>query len=482
MKILMVASEAVPYSKTGGLADVVGALPVALHTLGHQVGVVLPHYRMTRLEHGETLWPNLTISLGAERISTSVQTEAHDGVKFYFLSYPPFFDRPALYGIPEGDFPDNAERFALLCKAAIEIAQRDFHPDLFHCHDWQSALAPVLLRSTNSGAAPLPRTPVLFTIHNLGYQGLFPAETMEKIGLASGLFTIDGLEYYGKLNLLKGGLVYSDAINTVSRGYAREIQTEEYGFGLDGLLRRRSQVLSGILNGVDYSLWNPATDKFLAANYGPRSLAGKRKCKQDLLEQFSLPAENLDRPLIGIVSRLSAQKGADLIAEAAEELMAEDVTIVALGAGDAEYEDMFRELAATYPQKVSARIAYDNALAHKIEAGADIFLMPSRYEPCGLNQIYSLKYGTVPVVRATGGLDDTIEAFDPKTGKGTGFKFAEYTGTAMMGAIRAALETYGAPKLWRKLMLNAMRQDYSWRASAAQYAKLYEGLLAGLAG
>jgi starch synthase len=407
-----------------------------------------------------------------------VQTLVFHGVRFYFVVYSLFFDRAALYGTPAGDYPDNAERFALFSRAALEIAQLHFRPDILHCHDWQSALVPVLLRSTYGRSAALGRTPVLFTIHNLGYQGLFAPDVLRPIGLPESLFTIDGLEFYGKVNLLKGGLVFSDAITTVSRGYAREIQTEEYGFGLDGLLRHRSLVLSGILNGVDYSHWNPATDRHIAARYGPDDLRGKRECKRDLLAAFGLPAARLDRPLIGIVSRLSAQKGADLISDAAQELMALDLYLLVLGSGDAVYEDLFRTLAARYPDKVGVRIAYDDALAHKIEAGSDIFLMPSRYEPCGLNQIYSLKYGTVPVVRATGGLDDTVEQFDPATGAGTGFKFQEYSGRAMLGAIRAALEAYRHADQWRRLMLCGMAQDYSWGASAAQYLRLYEGLLA----
>jgi starch synthase len=478
MRILMVASEVVPFSKTGGLADVTGALPRALVHLGHEVGVVTPLYRMARLEQPETLFPSLTVPLGAQTHFPAVQTIERGGVKFYFVSYPPFFDRAALYGTPEGDYPDNAERFALLSRAAIEIAQLNFHPDTFHCHDWQAGLVPVLLRTLYARSPAVQRTPLLFTIHNLGYQGLFRSDVLEQLGLPRHLFHVEGLEFYGKVNLLKGGLVYSDAINTVSRGYAREIQTEEYGFGLDGLLRHRSLVLSGILNGVDYSQWNPATDPLIAARYSPSDLSGKRKCKADLLRAYGLPAESLDRPLVGIVSRLSAQKGADLIEEAAPDLMAEDFVLVVLGTGDAEYEELFRRLAQNYPRKVAVRIAYDNTLAHKIEAGADIFLMPSRYEPCGLNQIYSLKYGTVPVVRATGGLDDTVENFDPAAQQGTGFKFSEYSGQALLQALRAALQTYRNPAAWRRLMLNGMARDFSWDASAAQYVKLYEGLVA----
>ncbi len=476
MKILMVASEAVPFAKTGGLADVVGALPQALQALGRQVAVVLPLYRTAHPQAAETVFPSLTTPLGTQTHFPAVQSLVHQGVRFYFVSYPPFFDRAGLYGTPEGEYPDNAERFALLCRAAIEIAQLDFRPDVMHCHDWQSALVPVFLRSVYARSAA-GRLPVLFTIHNLGYQGLFRSDILGQIGLPRSLFTVDGLEFYSKVNLLKGGLVYSDAISTVSRGYAREIQTEEYGFGLEGLLRHRSLALSGILNGVDYAHWNPATDPHLAAHYSPEDLSGKRACKKDLLESFGLPTGNLDRPVIGIVSRLTVQKGADLIAEAAPELAAEDLDLVVLGAGEAAYEQLLGNLAARYPERVAVRIAYDDALAHKIEAGADIFLMPSRYEPCGLNQIYSLKYGAVPVVRATGGLDDTVENFDPATKKGTGFKFAEYSAKAMMESIRRALEAYRKPATWKKLMRNGMNQDYSWGASAAQYARLYDSLV-----
>ncbi len=476
MRILMVASEAVPFSKTGGLADVTGALPQALAKLGHEVGVVLPLYRMTRLEKPETLFPALTIPLGPQTCFPAVQTVMRNGVRFYFIAYPVFYDRAALYGTPAGDYPDNAERFALLSRAAIEVAQLHFRPDVFHCHDWQTGLVPVYLRTAYGRSPAVGRTPVLFTIHNLGYQGLFRPDVLAQIGLPASLFTIDGLEFYGKVNFLKGGLVFADALSTVSRGYAREIQTEEYGFGLDGLLRHRSLVLSGIVNGVDYSEWNPATDRHLIARYSPDDLSGKRECKRDLLCLFGLAAESLDRPLIGIVSRLTAQKGADLIAEAADEMMSMDLALVVLGSGDAHYEDLFRALAARYPDKVSVRIAYDDALAHKIEGGADMFLMPSRYEPCGLNQIYSLKYGTVPIVRATGGLDDTVENFDPATGAGTGFKFRDYTAQALVASVRTAVEVYRQPDQWRKLMIHGMAQDFSWGASAAQYVRLYEGL------
>jgi len=288
------------------------------------------------------------------------------------------------------------------------------------------------------------------------------------------LFRIDAMEFFGRVNFLKGALNFSDYLTTVSRKYAKEIQTAEYGHGLDGVVRDRADRLVGILNGVDYAVWSPAKDKLIAAKYSPKDLSGKLVCKKNLLELFGLPPEAVNRPLIGIVSRFADQKGFDLIAEVAPELLTEDVAIVALGAGEPKYEKMFHELAELYPEKMSVKVAYDNILAHKIEAGADMFLMPSRYEPCGLNQIYSLKYGTVPVVRATGGLDDTIEPFDPGRGRGTGFKFQAYDGAALLGAIRQALDVYRNQALWRRVQANGMAKDFSWRASAIEYAKLYE--------
>ena len=482
MKIVFAASEMEPFAKTGGLADVMGSLSGEIRSLGHEVIAFLPRYKsIDPHKRGlQTVLENLEVPVGSEKKrGTLFGTLAKNGVMVYFVDHPDFFNRDAFYGNAAGDYPDNAERFALLSRAAVEVAQLHFRPEVFHCHDWQAGLVPVMLRTLYGRSPAVGRTPVLFTIHNLGFQGLFRREVLAQIGLPASLFTIDGLEFYGKVNLLKGGLVFSDAINTVSRGYAREIQTEEYGFGLDGLLRRRSLVLSGVLNGVDYGVWNPATDPHIKARYSAEDLKGKRECKRDLLKAFGLGAKDLKRPLIGVVSRLSAQKGADLIGEAAPELMAAGVRLVVLGSGDAKYEELFRGLAAQYPEQVGVRIAYDDALAHKIEAGADIFLMPSRYEPCGLNQIYSLKYGTVPVVRATGGLDDTVEEFDRAAGAGTGFKFGEYTAEAMMEAIRRALEVYGRAEQWERLMRNGMGRDYSWGRSAGEYVRLYEGLAAG---
>jgi len=481
VKIVFVASECVPFSKTGGLADVVGALPKCLAGRGHEVSVVLPRYRKTPA--GPVLLRNLSIPVGEELHFPDIQDgRAQEGVRYFFVDYPPFFDREGLYVDGGADYPDNAQRFALFARAALELMKRTGVPELIHCHDWQSALVPVLLKSQHAKDPALGRVPVVFTVHNLGYQGLFPRQTLAALGLPESLFTMEALEFYGQVNLLKGGLVFADFVSTVSRKYAQEIQTEEYGHGLDGVIRQRAATVTGIVNGVDYSEWSPETDKFLAANYSADKLDGKRACKKDLLEQFRLPATDLKKPLVGIVSRFATQKGFDLIAEVADELMENDLKVVALGTGEPEFEQLFRELAERFPKKFAVRIAYDNALAHKIEGGSDMFLMPSRYEPCGLNQIYSLKYGTVPVVRATGGLDDTIEPFDSRTGRGTGFKFAEYAGEALLDCVEQAVHVYGRnPEAWRRLMENGMRKDFSWNASAADYERLYQQVVKGAA-
>jgi len=474
MKVLFVASEGLPFSKTGGLADVVEALPKALVSLGHEVAVLLPRYRTTKT--AAVAAPGLSIPMGdALRFPAILDGVVLRGVRYYFVEDPEYFDRDQLYGVSGKDYPDNAERFAEFCRVAIEFSKHVWTPDVIHCHDWQSALVPVLLRTQYAKDATVQGVPVIFTIHNMGYHGTFPRETMKKIGLPENLYRIDAMEFYGRVNFLKGALVFSDCLTTVSRKYAEEIQTPEYGHGLDGVVRSRADRLTGILNGVDYAVWSPEKDKLIAAKYSMKDLSGKPLCKKDLLEAFSLPPESANKPLIGIVSRFADQKGFDLIAKVAPELLAEDLAIVVLGTGEAKYEKMLHDLAKLFPGKLSVKVAYDNAIAHKIEAGADMFLMPSRYEPCGLNQIYSLKYGTVPVVRATGGLDDTIEAFDAATGRGTGFKFQAYEGAALLGALRQALATYrNEPATWRRIQINGMGKDFSWQASAIEYARLYE--------
>src|SRR6266566_1403252 len=473
MRILFVASEGLPFSKTGGLADVVEALPKALVAQGHEVAVVLPRYRGTKAT--AVVMPSLTIPMGGTRLRFPAIADGTqlNGVRYYFVDDPEYFDRDGLYGGSSGDYPDNGERYTEFCRAAIEVTKHVWPADVIHCHDWQTALVPVLLRTSYRDDPLVKDIPVVFTIHNMGYHGQFTKDVLDRAGIPQGVFHTGGIEFFGKVNLLKGGLVYSDYLTTVSRKYAEEIQTPENGHGLDGVARGRADRLMGILNGVDYGAWNPEKDKLIAAKYSAKDLSGKQVCKKDLLEEFGLPLEHMGRPLIGIVSRFADQKGFDLIAEKAHELMREDLVLVVLGTGERKYEDLFRSLAAAYPGRVGVKIAYDNALAHKVEAGADMFLMPSRYEPSGLNQMYSLKYGTVPIVRATGGLDDSIEPFDVEHGTGTGFKFKEYTGEALLFAVRQALHHYMDERIWKRIQLNGMAKDFSWKTPAAEYAKLY---------
>jgi starch synthase len=468
-KILMVASEATPFAKTGGLADVIGALSPTLRARGAEVAVLMPRYRDMSVAGLPLVYQDLRVQLGSDLYTANVYQAVERDVPYFLVDCPALYCREGLYGDADGDYPDNDVRFAVFSRAALTMVRHVFRPNVIHCHDWQAALVPIYMRTLCGSDPTYMGLPVVLTIHNLGYQGLFPEESLLRMGLSPHLFTPERLEYFGKINLLKGGILLSDAVTTVSPTYAREIQTPELGFGLDGVLRARGGAVSGILNGVDYTQWDPATDPRIAVNYSAQNLEGKRFCKAALLAEFGLPAE-LDRPIIGMVSRLAGQKGFDLIEEAAADLMAEDLTFIVLGTGDPKYQEFLERLQAAHPAKVGVRIAYDDALAHKIEAGADMFLMPSLYEPCGLNQIYSLRYGTVPIVRATGGLDDTID-------DSTGFKFREYTGEALMTAIRSALAAWRDRKRWTAMMLAGMRKDYSWTASAAQYDELYQRLL-----
>jgi len=473
MRILFAASEALPYAKTGGLADVIEALPRALVKLGHEVAVFLPRYRGVKVN--SVVMPSMTIPQGTRlRFPAIASGSVLRGVRYFFLDDPGYFDREGIYGERNYDYLDNAERFTEFSRATIELAKHIWTPDVFHCNDWQTAMVPALLRSSYGDDPTVANIPVVFTIHNIGYHGVFPRDALDRAGIPPGIYHPGGVEFFGNLNFLKGGLIYADFLTTVSRKYAQEIQTPEFGFGLDGVIRSRSDRLVGILNGVDYSQWSPEKDKLIPAKYSAINLEGKKACKAKLLEEFQLLRDNPNRPVIGIVSRFADQKGFDLIAAIARDLMHEDVLLAVVGTGERRYEDMFRALSSDFPGRTGIKVVYDNTLAHLVEAGADIFLMPSRYEPCGLNQIYSLRYGTVPVVRATGGLDDTIEAFDLEHGTGTGFKFHEYSGGALLHAIRQALHHFADDRVWRRIQLNGMAKDFSWNTSAAEYAKLYE--------
>jgi len=436
--------------------------------------VVIPAYRENRYPQptGEA-YRGLWIPIGPGYLVDIHQTFDR-GVRYFFVRCPPLFDRDGIYGTAAGDFPDNHLRFSALSMAAVGVVRHLFRPDVLHLHDWQAALTPVYIREHFRGDPTFLGVKTLLTIHNLGYQGLFAPEALSDIALDPSLMNPAQLEFFGRVNFLKGGIAWSDAVSTVSKGYAREIQTSEYGFGLDGFLRRHGPI-TGIVNGVDYSEWSPEHDRYIARNYSSHDLSGKRACKQALLAEYGLPEDNLDRPLLAIISRFAAQKGFDILADAASRLLAEDLNLVVLGSGDLLYESMFRTLADSYPGKVGLRVGYDTGLSHRIEAGADMFLMPSRYEPCGLNQIYSLKYGTVPIVRATGGLDDTID-------EGTGFKFRDYSGEALLQTVRVALKAYQDPfqydDQWVRRMRRGMEKDFSWGASAGEYVELYRRLVA----
>lgn len=474
-RILMVASEAAPFVKTGGLADVLGGLPPALAQLGDDVAVLLPKYRSVELFGAERIYHDLPVWVGGQHFSVAIDRVMDRGASYLFLNCPPLFDREGIYNVGNQDYPDNHIRFAALCRGALEAVRRIFRPDVIHFHDWQASLVAPYLRHSLRTDPTYSGIRLLLTIHNLGYQGMFPTSEAASIGIDPALVAPAApLEFYGNLNFLKGGIVYADAINTVSQAYSREIQTPEMGFGLDGLLRSRADVLSGILNGVDYTEWNPEHDQFIRCNYSANSLDGKRECKRALLDEFGLAADDTDRPLFGIVSRLADQKGFDLIAQVVQGMLDLGASLVVVGTGDPAYEQMFRDLAAARPDRVGVRIAFDNRLAHRIEAGADMFLMPSRYEPCGLNQIYSLRYGTIPVVRATGGLDDTID-------EGTGFKFWGYSAGDLFECVRGAISAYENREDWSAMIERAMTKDFSWPVSAARYSSLYQQLVRGAA-
>ncbi len=478
MHIVFASSECVPFAKTGGLADVVGALGPELVKLGHSVTVYLPLYAGVRRQlAGELNYAVRSITIPFQhynRFAGIVDGGKPGGVQMYFVDCPEMFEREALYGTAAGDYADNAERFGLYCRAVIEATKLLGVPEIFHVHDWQAALIPVYLRTTYAADPLLKRAASVITIHNAAYQGAFPPQTTEQLLFPWEIFRLDRLEQHDRFNFLKGGLVYADLLTTVSRKYAEEIQTAEFGEGLDGVLRGRAGDLRGILNGVDYGLWNPMTDTHLAERYTPEDLTGKQVCRAELLREFGLKNIGKATPVIGIVSRFATQKGFDLVEEIAGRLSEMDVAVVALGSGEPRYEKFFRDWAYWNRANVGVRIGYDNALSHKIEAGSDIFLMPSLYEPCGLNQIYSLKYGAVPVVRATGGLDDTIEEWNPEQGSGTGFKFQGKSGGALMAALERALTAFADKDGWQRLMLNGMARNYGWEQPAREYVAAYE--------
>jgi starch synthase len=475
LKILFVSPEVAPFAKTGGLADVAGSLPEALKELDHDIRIITPLYKCTMESEYEfnPLKKKISVPVGSKIVEGSIYEGRLRNVPVYFIRRDSFFNRKYLYGSSRGDYPDNAARFIFFSRSVLETLRAiDFFPDIIHGNDWHCGILPVYLKTIYKAAPSYCKIATLYTVHNVAYHGSFPASEFSLTCLPKNLFNPWGVEFWDKVNFLKGGVLFSDVINTVSEKYSKEIQTGEYGFGLDGVFRDRKKDLFGILNGVDYSEWNPATDKFIASNYCEKALAGKRACKKSLIKEFGLNV-NLDHPVIGIISRLTDQKGFDILEEAMEELMSMPLTIVLLGTGDSLHEKLIRGLAKRYPNKLGVKITFDNATAHRVQAGSDLLLMPSRYEPCGLTQIYSLRYGTIPIVRATGGLDDTVKDYDPVTGNGNGFKFKNYSPNELVDKVRFALSVYEDSVAWKSLVHLAMKEDYSWKISAKKYEKLY---------
>ncbi len=475
MKVAFLASEVIPYAKTGGLADVAGALPKFLAGLGAEVRVFMPLYKEVRKKNLplEPVLDKAALTMGGRAIPYSVFAHRAEGVTTFFIDRPEYFDRDALYGTPAGDYPDNAERFAFFSRAALETMKAvDFRPAIVHAHDWQAALVVAYLKFVYGDDPFFSGTRSLFTIHNLAYQGLFDKEVLGAIDLPAGLFSLNDLEFFGRVNALKAGILYSTAVTTVSPRYSREIQTPEFGCGLDGLLRHRAGVLHGILNGVDYRDWDPATDRLIPRNFGPGDLAGKKACREELGRMFGLELPAW-RPVAGMVTRLAGQKGLDIVCESLEALLDRGLSLVILGTGEQKIQDFLAAAQKKHAAHFGLKIAFDEKIAHTIYAGSDLFLIPSRYEPCGLTQMYAMKYGTVPVVRATGGLDDSVEEFDAAAGTGNGFKFVEAAPEPLLEAAARAVRAFGRADDWKALVRNAMAADFSWERSAETYLALY---------
>jgi starch synthase len=469
LQVAFVTPEMAPYVKSGGLADYSAALPKALVRMGHRVTVVLPRYAGIPFPPGELAGAAEVAVDGPARSAGFYRTRADAGVDVVFVEHPPFFDRPAIYG----DYEDNRLRFAFLSRAAVEYFRgRGERPSLFHAHDWQTGLVPVYLKALYGDDPTLGRTPSVFTIHNVAYQGQFGMDTVGLLGLPGNLGTSSALEYYGSVSYLKGGTVFADMVGTVSPTYALEIQGPEHGFGFDGVVRSRAGDLAGILNGVDYDEWDPRVDRHIARTFAPDDLSGKAVCKADVLRAYGLP-EFPDLPLVGVTSRLVWQKGFDVVAGAWWDFLQRPLRMVALGSGDHGVQEGLRHLQERDPDRFAVRFGYDEGLAHKITAGSDLFLMPSRSEPCGLTQMYALRYGTIPLVRSTGGLVDTVEPFDPANETGTGFRFDTADGTGVMWAIDQALSAFRDRDAWTALMRRAMARDFSWERSAREYVGLY---------
>jgi starch synthase len=480
MKVLIASPEVYPFVKTGGLADVTGALPKALKKLGIDVRVILPKHKGIEERGFPMRYKNYKIAcqVSQSTIDAEIVESEYDGIITYLVENDEYYYRDYLYSTPDGDYLDNAERFIFFAKSILEaIKVTGFIPDVLHCNDWETALSPVFLKSLSKDDPLLRQISTLLTIHNLGYQGIFWHYDMHLLNIGWEYFTPEALEFFGHINFLKGGIVFSDILSTVSKQYSKEIQTTEFGCGLEGILTTRRNDLYGIVNGIDYEEWNPEKDQHIPAQYNEKNLANKRICKAALQEEYGLPVmENV--PLIGTISRLADQKGFDLIASTLGDMLSKGVQYIILGTGERKYHDLFTELSKQFPKSFGVKIAYDNRLAHLIEAGSDMFLMPSQYEPCGLNQLYSLKYGTVPIVRGVGGLEDTIVDYTKSPDIGTGFKFYDYSEKALLDAIERAIGVYKNQRAWQSLIKKCMSEDFSWEKSAKEYVEVYKKAIA----
>ncbi|MFP4466377.1 MAG: glycogen synthase GlgA [Candidatus Goldiibacteriota bacterium] len=481
LKILFAASEAVPFAKTGGLADVAGALPKALREMGHDVRLVMPGYSSISKEkfNIKPTGKKVTVDIAlTEHVGEIYETTIPDtDIPVYFIQSGSFFDREELYRTPQGEYWDNAERFMFFSRAAVEMMKTvGFQPDVVNCSDWHTGLVPVYLKTIYSGDKFYSSIKTVYSIHNIAYQGVFGKDKLSHAGFGWELYNPEQLEFYGGINYMKGGMVFSDVINTVSERYKEEIQTGEYGYGLDGVLRARSSDLRGILNGIDYTQWDPRTDKLLDVNYGPQNMEKKTELKKKLLAAAGLDYyENI--PLIGLVTRLDDQKGLDFIAAIIDEMMKFNIQFIVLGTGEERYHNMFYEMKDRYPEKIGVNIKFDNRIAHNIYGGSDMFLMPSRFEPCGLGQLISLKYGTVPIVRETGGLADTVAQYNFKTKQGNGFVFKGYNPWELMQTIRIAVDAYKNKTVWKRIVSNGMKQNFSWDEAAKKYVEMYKDII-----
>jgi starch synthase len=485
LRVAMLAAEASPFAKVGGLGDVVGALPKALEKLGVKPIVIIPAYRAVH-SNALNIRPcsrvsgfDIPMKSAVERAAIFQSRIEGTGVDVYLIGSRKYFDRPGIYDDPDtrDGYSDNTERFIFFMKSALELLQRLGEPiHIIHCHDSHTALVPGLIQTNLRNHPFFSKNGTLFTIHNLAYQGICSNESLAYAGIdAAHFYPNSPFEYWGQVNFMKAGIEFADKVNTVSHTYSVEIQTNpEQGMGLEGVLQRRKGDVSGIVNGIDYDEWNPQTDPFIPAHFSIQDLTGKTECRQQLQQYLRLPVSAARVPLIGIVARLTDQKGFELLAEAIHEVMALNLQLVVLGTGQQKYHDLFEEIAAKYSGKLAVQLSFDNGLAHRIEAGCDMFLMPSKFEPCGLNQLYSLRYGTVPIVHATGGLVDTVAPYD--SDNGTGFRFSNYSVEGMMAAIKQALAVYSDPARWHALRIRGMSQDWSWSRSAAQYLQLYRSI------